>query len=78
MRPEYLEQIRALSTPAPVQISEAEHRRLLERSVVCNELLEACKDMVDMFERHLNGETGPDDAADRWDKARAAIAKAEG
>jgi len=32
--------------------------------------------MVDMFERHIEGRPGPDDAADRWDCARAAIEKA--
>ena len=42
------------------------------------ELLEALRRMVDMFERHLDGRVGPDDAAGRWDSARDAIAKAEG
>lgn len=42
------------------------------------DLLSALKDMVEMFEAHINGEEGPDDAASRWDKARMAIAKAEG
>lgn len=41
------------------------------------DLLEAIRSMVDMFERHIDGREGPDDAAARWDKARAAIAKAE-
>lgn len=41
-------------------------------------LVSALKDMVEMFEAHINGEEGPDDAAARWDKARMAIAKAEG
>ena len=42
------------------------------------ELLEALADMVDMFERHIDGRPGPDDAGQRWDAARAAIAKATG
>ena len=42
------------------------------------ELLESLRLMVDMFERHIDGRPGPDDAATRWDSARAAIAKAEG
>jgi len=42
------------------------------------ELLEMLKLMVDMFERHIEGREGPDDAAIRWDMARAAIAKATG
>lgn len=42
------------------------------------ELLAALESMVDMFERHIDGRPGPDDAAARWDDARAAIAKARG
>lgn len=42
------------------------------------ELLEALASMVEMFERHMDGRPGPDDAAQRWDAARAAISKAEG
>jgi hypothetical protein len=42
------------------------------------DMLGALVEMVDMFERHLDGRTGPDDAAQRWDNARAAIAKAKG
>lgn len=41
------------------------------------ELLKALKRMVEMFELHIDGKVGPADAADRWDKARMAIAKAE-
>ena len=40
------------------------------------ELLDALQRMVDMFERHIDGRPGPDDAAARWDCARAAIEKA--
>jgi hypothetical protein len=40
------------------------------------DLLESLCEMVDMFERHINGQPGPDDAAARYDRARAAIAKA--
>jgi len=40
------------------------------------ELLDALRRMVDMFERHIDARPGPDDAADRWDCARAAIEKA--
>lgn len=42
------------------------------------DLLAALRDMVDMFERHIDGRPGPDDAAMRWDAARDAIAKATG
>lgn len=35
-----------------------------------DELVHALKGMVDMFERHINGKPGPDDAAMRWDRAR--------
>lgn len=42
------------------------------------ELLEALRLMLSMFEKHICGLPGPDDAADRWDKARAAIDKAMG
>lgn len=42
------------------------------------ELLASLELMVDMFERHIEGRPGPDDAANRWDLARAAIAKARG
>ncbi len=42
------------------------------------DMLEALAAMVDMFERHIEGRSGPDDASNRWDMARAAIAKAEG
>jgi hypothetical protein len=40
------------------------------------DLLSALESMVDMFERHIDGREGPDDAACRWDAARDAIAKA--
>jgi hypothetical protein len=40
------------------------------------DLLAALESMVDMFERHIDGREGPDDAADRWDAAQAAIDKA--
>ncbi len=42
------------------------------------EMLEALKGMEDMFRRHIEGREGPDDAAQLWDAAQAAIAKAEG
>ena len=42
------------------------------------ELLESLIMMVDTHERHIGGRPGPDDVADRWDKARAAIEKATG
>ncbi len=42
------------------------------------DLLDALAGMMDMFERHLNGLAGPDDAAARYDRARAALAKAVG
>lgn len=42
------------------------------------DLVDALRDMTDMFERHLEGDEGPSDAADRWDRARAALAKATG
>jgi hypothetical protein len=42
------------------------------------EMLEALEGMTDMFERHIENRPGPNDAAARWDKARAAIAKARG
>ena len=40
------------------------------------DLLSALESMVDMFERHIDGLEGPDDTADRWDAAQAAIDKA--
>mgnify|MGYP000971380293 CR=1 FL=1 len=42
------------------------------------ELLSSLIDMVDMFERHISGKIGPENAAERWDNARDAIAKATG
>ena len=42
------------------------------------EILTTLRDMVDMFERHIDGRPGPDDAAQRWDAARAAIEKEYG
>jgi hypothetical protein len=36
---------------------------------------DALRGMVDMFERHIDGRPGPDDAAVRWDAARAALAR---
>lgn len=44
--------------------------------VAAPELLAALAGMVDMFERHIEGRPGPDDAAMRWDAARSAISKA--
>jgi len=44
--------------------------------IAAPDLLESLKDMVDMFERHITGKPGPDDAAERWDRARDAITKA--
>lgn len=41
-------------------------------------LLESLEEMEDMFARRMNDEPGPDDAAQRWDRARAAIAQAKG
>jgi hypothetical protein len=40
-----------------------------------SDLVETLEGMVDMFERHIGGREGPDDAADRWDNARDAIAR---
>lgn len=40
------------------------------------DLLEALIEMEEMFAAKINGSIGPDDAAERWDRARAAIAKA--
>ena len=40
-----------------------------------SDLVESLEGMVDMFERHIDGREGPDDAADRWDNARDAIAQ---
>ena len=42
------------------------------------ELLDALKDMVDIVSRNVDGRPGRDDAAECWDRARDAIAKAEG
>lgn len=42
------------------------------------QLLSELEAMVDMFERHIDGREGPDDAAARWDSARAAISSARG
>lgn len=45
---------------------------------VVNALIAALADMVDMWERHIDGRPGPDDAAARWDQARQALAEATG
>lgn len=42
------------------------------------ELLEALEEMTDMFTRNMLDKPGPDDAAQRWDNAVDAIAKATG
>jgi hypothetical protein len=42
------------------------------------ELLSALEAMVEMFESHITGKPGPDDAAERWDRARDAVSKAKG
>jgi len=51
---------------------------MIDEETAAPELLAALAGMVDMFERHVSGRSGPDDAAARWDAARAAIAKAKG
>jgi len=38
-----------------------------------DELVHSLRDMVDMFERHIKGQPGPDDAAQRWDRARSIL-----
>ena len=43
-----------------------------------DDLLAALRGMVEMFEHRIYNRPGPIDAAQRWDAARAAIAKAEG
>ena len=42
------------------------------------EMLDALRDMTDMFTRRIYDRDGPDDTAARWDNARDVIAKAEG
>lgn len=42
------------------------------------DLYAALASMEEMFARKINGEIGPNDAAQRWDNARAALAKARG
>lgn len=37
-------------------------------------LLASLVEMEEMFSRRVDGRIGPDDAAERWDRARAAIA----
>jgi hypothetical protein len=37
-------------------------------------IIDALKGMIDMFERHIAGREGPDDAAQRYDRARDALA----
>lgn len=62
-------------------IGKRESRRIRdEHNALFNshaELLAALKQMVEMFEAHVEGRVGPDDAAARWDNARAAITAAE-
>jgi len=38
-----------------------------------DELIHALKGMVEMFGRHVEGKPGPDDAAQRWDRARSIL-----
>ena len=45
---------------------------------VHDDLLAALRGMVEMFEHRIYNRPGPIDAAQRWDAARAASAKAEG
>ena len=52
--------------------------RLCPHCEIIQDMLIALQDMVDMFERHIHSEEGPDNAAARWDNARAAIRKATG
>lgn len=40
------------------------------------DLIVSLRDMTDMFERHINGQEGPDDAAQRYDAAREALKNA--
>ena len=42
------------------------------------DLISSLIDMIDMFNRHISGQPGPDNAADRWDHARAALQAAVG
>ena len=50
----------------------------ITKAVNCHEILvESLKEMVEMFERHICGKEGPDDAAARWDRARDILAKAK-
>ena len=78
---------RTLYTAADLQGSEGactpqELRDLGDISRECERqhaaMLAALRGMVDMFERHIESREGPDDAALRWDAARAAIALATG
>ncbi len=62
----------------PVPIKHGDHVLNALLIAAAPELLEALTSMVDMFERHIDGRPGPDDAAQRWDAARSAIAKATG
>jgi hypothetical protein len=50
----------------------------ITKAVNCHEaLVESLAEMVDIFERHIYNQTGPDDAAARWDRARDILAKAK-
>jgi len=42
------------------------------------DVLDSLIEMEDMFARKMDGRIGPDDAADRWDRARDAITQARG
>jgi hypothetical protein len=49
----------------------------ITKAVNCHEaLVESLAEMVELFERHISGKEGPDDAAARWDRARDIVAKA--
>ncbi len=60
---------------ASIAWSTTEARTLMKSAPA---LLSALESMVEMFERNLIGQSGPDDAAERWDQARAVIAQARG
>jgi hypothetical protein len=51
--------------------------RMLRLFVAAPALADSLREMVDMFERHIDGRPGPDDAAARWDRARDALAQAD-
>lgn len=59
--------------PEEGMIADSEAMSLARLFSNADELWESLHDMVEMFQRHIDGKPGPDDAAERFDRAREVL-----